>query len=317
MPIAIISHADDDHAAAVTDALSLLGRTPVLIDTSEFPAHARLSCSLNGERRAFHFSSNGRDIDLDELDVIWWRRPRPYTLDARLDPSVAAFAYSECHEAVSGMWHSLRARWVNPPAADEIAHHKPLQLALARELGLRVPRTLITNDPKSARTFVAGQASGQTIYKTFLAHETHWRETRLLREDELDQLDSLPLAPVIFQEYIPAAADLRVTIFGEEVRAVEILSGPGSYPYDYRVALDQVTMRPAALPGDVARALLQLMARLDLVYGAIDMRRTPEGEYVFLEINPAGEFLFVQEHSGEDLTQAMAKLLCRLEGLAT
>jgi len=311
--IAIISHAGDDHAAAVTSALSTRGRTPFLIDTAAFPTRARLSCSLSGQARALCLSAENETIDLDELNVIWWRRPQPYALDSNLDGSVANFTYNECHEAMAGVWHSLRARWVNPPVADEVAHHKPLQLALASELGLRIPKTLITNDPSAARAFIEEQGPQRTIYKTFLAHDGHWRETRVLVDDELALLDSVRFAPVIFQEFIPAAADLRVTVFDEDVRATEIVTSPGEYPYDYRVALNAVTMRAIRLPRPVKTALLRLMRRLDLTYGAIDLRRTPSGEHVFLEINPAGEFLFVQERSGEDLTAAMADLLWRLD----
>ena len=76
-------------------------------------------------------------------------------------------------------------------------------------------------------------------------------------------------------------------------------------------------MRAVALPDTVQTALLELMNRMGLVYGAIDMRRGPDGEYVFLEINPSGEFLFVEERSGQALTAAMADLLCRLDGMAS
>jgi len=311
--IAIISHAGDDHAAAVTRALSARGRTPILIDTAAFPTRARLSCSLAGDARALSLCVEGETVDLDALNVIWWRRPQPYALDPNIDGEVASFVYNECHEALSGAWHSLRARWVNPPAADEVAHHKPLQLALASELGLKIPATLITNDPAAARAFIEERGPEQTVYKTFLAHDGHWRETRVLAGDELALLDCVRLAPVIFQEFIPSSADLRVTVFDQDVRAVEIVTAPGEYPYDYRVALDAVTMRATRLPRPVKTLLLRLMKRLGLLYGAIDLRRTPSGEYVFLEVNPAGEFLFVQERSGEDLTAAMADLLWRLD----
>ena len=95
--------------------------------------------------------------------------------------------------------------------------------------------------------------------------------------------------------------------------AAEIVVAPGAYQYDYRVDLEAVAMRPASLPSEVERALLDLMDRLQLVYGAIDLRRTSQGEHVFLEINPAGEFLFVEERCGLPLAAAMANLLTRLD----
>lgn len=313
MTIVIVSHAADDHAAAVAECLAGAGARARLVDTGAFPLKLSLSFGISGTDRSATIGQNEQELDVADINVVWWRRPQPYVLDEAMDPTVACFAYSECHEAMAGMWHSLKARWVNPPAADEIAHHKPYQLAVAQDVGLRVPLTLITNDPDAARGFLSQAGAGRFIYKTFLAHESHWRETRLVTARELRLLDSVRLAPVIFQEFVEAEADLRVTVFGQDIYAAEILTAPGSYEYDYRVDLTAVTMRPASLPEDVERALLDLMQRLGLVYGAIDLRRTPEGQYIFLEINPAGEFLFIEDRCGLPLAAAMAKLLTRLD----
>ncbi len=178
---------------------------------------------------------------------------------------------------MSGMWHALDAMWVNPPASDEVAHHKPLQLARAEEVGLSVPRTLITNDPAAAADFVEDLGVGRTVYKTFIATEENWRETRLLREGELELLDAVRLAPVIFQEYVEAAADVRVTAVGDELLTAEIAVAPTSYPVDYRMDMGAASFTPAELPTDVAEKLLALMKRLDIVYGAIGLRRAGDG----------------------------------------
>lgn len=313
MSIAIVSHAADDHAAAVARALLASGSSARLIDLGAFPVDMRLSFAVNGVAAQASLLEDRRTIDLADLNVVWWRRPQPHVLDTALDPLVAAFTYSECHEAMAGALHSLDTHWVNPPAADEIAHHKPLQLKVAHQLGLIVPGTLITNDPQAARNFIEEGGSGRTIYKTFLAQEEHWRETRVVGPDEMALLDSVGLAPVIFQRFVEAEADLRITVFGDDIHAAEIVSSPDGYRYDYRVDLEAVTMRPAKLPLDVQDKLLLLMRRLGLVYGAIDMRRTADGEHVFLEINPAGEFLFIEQRTGLKLTEAMAALLMRLD----
>jgi glutathione synthase/RimK-type ligase-like ATP-grasp enzyme len=202
---------------------------------------------------------------------------------------------------------------VNPPASDEIAHHKPLQLARAQEVGLPVPRTLITNDPDDARRFVDEVGPGRTVYKTFVATEENWRETRIIRSEEVALLDSVRLAPVIFQEYVAAVADLRVTVVGDRLWPTQIVAGGSSYAVDYRMDMGAAEFSPTHLPDDVAEKLMLLMKRLDLVYGAIDLRRTPEGEHVFLEVNPAGEWLFVEERTGQPLTAAMADLLAALD----
>src|SRR5690606_31905398 len=71
-------------------------------------------------------------------------------------------------EARLGFLGTLAAvpRWLNHPARIAAAEYKPVQLALARELGMRVPRTVVTNDGADARAF-AETIDGEAIYKPF------------------------------------------------------------------------------------------------------------------------------------------------------
>jgi glutathione synthase/RimK-type ligase-like ATP-grasp enzyme len=311
--ILVVSHDADDHAAAVLACLREAGHPAALLDTAHFPTRATLAHALDagGERRAYDV--DGGSVPLDECRAVWWRRPQPHAVDARLPSEAAAFAYTECAEAVSGLWAALDARWVNPPELDGKAHHKPYQLSVARRVGLPIPRTLITNDPAAARAFVAEVGRERTVYKTFLATERCWRETRILRAEEEPRLDAVALAPVIFQEYVPAVCDLRVTAVGDRLFAAAIRPAPGGYDVDYRMDMNGARFEPAELPDAVERDLLELLRRLGLVYGAIDLRRTPDGAYVFLEVNPAGEWLFVEERTGQPIALAMSTLLRELD----
>lgn len=311
--ILAFSHPGDDHTKGVLSELSRRRHPTALIDSSHFPARASLSQTFSASGVGVEFHTDGSRIDLSECRAAWWRRPLPYTLHDDLDPKVMPFAYTESHEAFAGALALLNATWVNPPHLDERAHHKPLQLATAIQAGLSVPRTLITNDPDEARNFIADVGPARTIYKTFLATEEHWRETRVLRSEELQIIDSVRFAPVIFQEYIVADADVRVTIVGDELFAAAIRSAPDGYSLDYRMDMEGATFSPARLPDQVAQMLLNFMQTLGIVYGAVDLLHTADGEYVFLEVNPAGEWRFVEERTAQPITSAMANLLVRLD----
>jgi hypothetical protein len=67
------------------------------------------------------------------------------------------------------------------------------------------------------------------------------------------------------------------------------------------------------MPAKTDQKIHLLMKRLGLLYGAVDLRLTPEGEYVFLEINPAGEWRFVEERTHQPITAAMATFLSDLD----
>lgn len=311
--ILVVSHQADDHAVGVLAALERGGHDAVLIDTAQFPSNAALTQSFENSHQHYEFVIDGKKIDLGACRAGWWRRPQPFTLQQGISPEFVAFTHTECYEAVAGLWPALGLVWVNPPHLDEVAHHKPYQLAVASKIGLPIPRTVITNDPDSARKFIDELGAGRTVYKTFLASEECWRETRIVRDEEVGMLDKVRLAPVIFQEHVPAVADIRVTVVGNRMFATAVVPAPGGYEVDYRMDIAGARFESTELPAEVEQKIHALMKRLGLVYGAIDLRQTPDGTYVFLEVNPAGEWLFVEERTHQPITDAMAELLAALD----
>lgn len=314
--IVVISHPGDPHATRVLDLLRGKGCDPLLLDISDLPARATLTLDYSsGKERRLEYRIEGRGaFHLQHAKAVWWRRPQAPVLSGVSDPDVHAFTHNEWQEALNGLWQLIDAPWMNPPARDEVAGRKALQLRVAAEMGLKTPRTLITSDPDEARRFVEEQGVGKTIFKTFSCTHAIWRETRLVGERELEILDRVRLAPVIFQEYIRAEADLRVTVVGDKIFPAAIHAEDSDYPVDFRMSLGQARTEPAELPPQLVKRLFSLMRRLGLVYGAIDLRRTPEGEYVFLEVNTAGEFLFVEERTGLPISQAVADWLSATPG---
>ncbi|MBA2305104.1 MAG: alpha-L-glutamate ligase [Acidobacteria bacterium] len=224
------------------------------------------------------------------------------------NPQVNLFTANEWNEAINGLWQLLDARWMNDPTRDDAASRKARQLRVAAEVGLKVPRTLITSDPQRDR-FVAELEPAGTIYKTFSCTHAIWRETRLLRSDDMAHIDAVRIAPVIFQQFIPAESDLRITAVGGKLFAAAIRSVAREGRVDFRSSVGDAAVSAEELSPDLTEKLLGLMKRLGLAYGAIDVRRTPEGEYYFFEVNTAGEFLVVEDRTGQPIARAIADWL--------
>src|SRR5205823_4209269 len=102
---------------------------------------------------------------------------------------------------------------------------------------------------------------GRTIYKTFSCTHTIWRETRLLRPEDLAHMDAVRVAPVIFQEFIPAESDLRVTAVGGKLFPAAIRSVSSEGPIDFRMNVGEASVRAESLPTDVSDKLLALLQR--------------------------------------------------------
>jgi glutathione synthase/RimK-type ligase-like ATP-grasp enzyme len=312
--ILVVSYREEEHTAGVIQCLERQGREVLLVDLADFPAHSGLKLSWPAdEKSSYLVQGPGGATDLVRARVGWWRRVRPFSIDAAIvSPSMRAFAESETSQAVGGMLDALPCVWVNNRAADEAAHRKPYQWEVAREVGLRLPRTLVTNQPEAARAFIREVGIGRTIFKAFLASIEAWRETRLVEQEDVEKLDLVRYAPVIFQEYVEGV-DLRITVVGNQIFAAEIDARKTSYPVDMRMVIGEAELRPVKLPLKVHNTLLKLQRRLGLSYGAIDVRRTPDGEYIFLEVNPAGQWLFVEQRAGLPISQAVADHLAGLE----
>jgi len=310
--IVVISHPDDPHAMRVIQLLKARGDDVLLLDLSTLPQQASVTAEYDdcGVGR-LDYRAGVAVSDLLAARSCWWRRPQAPVLPAAPNLDVHAFTHNEWQEAVNGIWQLMDCSWMNPPALDEVASRKMLQLHVAAQMGLRIPRTLITSDPDAARAFVAEQGVGRTIFKTFSCTHAIWRETRLLSERELGMIEHVRVAPVIFQEYIEAAADLRVTVVGDRIFPASISAVGTDYEVDFRMSLGQAQTGACELPPALSDMLFAFMRRLGLVYGAIDLRRTPSGDYVFLEVNTAGEFLFVEERTGQPITAAVADWLAR------
>ncbi len=306
--IVVVSHADDMHARLVLEALRPLGREAVVLNPGDFPARARIALGYGAGLGKWTLDCEAGPIRARDVAAVWWRRPLPLVTQPGLHPDHAAFAARQTYEAVAGLAASIDARWVNDPWRDEAATHKPRQLAAAERAGFRVPRTLITNDPEKARTFLDAVGKRRAVHKALHATPEDWHATSFVDPEDRARLPAIRLAPVILQEYVPGV-DVRVTVVGKRIFAAAIDARATCSPQDFRLAFDDAKVEPCKLPGDVARRVRALVTDLGLVYAAIDLRRRKNGDYVFLEVNPSGQWLFVERRTGYPISAAIADVL--------
>jgi glutathione synthase/RimK-type ligase-like ATP-grasp enzyme len=315
--ILILTNSGDVHAFAVHEALRHKGVDSTLWLTSDYPTIARETIAFRG--RASRVSIRGRDLDLDDVrpDVIWNRRPSYVVDDALLHPADRQFADLQCKAHRDALFALLRRTgfWVNDRDAAVRANHKPLQHALAVECGLEMPDTLYTNDPAEIRAFVR-EHGGRIVFKPFQVWpwtdgaKNFMTPTTVIGEEHLDDETRLGLTPAIYQELVPKAYELRVTAIGERLFAAKLHSQRTEHGrVDWRRAQEMMTAEETKLPGEVEEKCRELLTRLGLVFGALDLIVTPDGRYVFLEVNQMGQFLFVERWTGMPLLDAFAEML--------
>lgn len=306
--ILAVCPAEDEHGAEVGRALGCLGAAWDRIDLADFPERGSLSFApgRTGGKSSALTTGEGRSIPLDEVRAVWWRRPRPFSPSSLPSAEHRAFAALQWGNALVGALLGVDPFWLNHPFAADAAALKPRQLALAREVGLPIPRTLVTSDPVRARAFLSPERSW--IYKSLRATPEHWRPTRRVGAAERRMLGAVRHAPVIFQEHVPGV-DVRVTVVGRRLFPVEIDARRSGSPDDFRADFAGSKVGPCRLPAAVRTRLLRMTRRLGLSYAAFDLRRRRNGGHVFLEVNPGGQWLGFEESTGRAITDALARLL--------
>lgn len=303
--VLIVTEVGDLHAAAVQWALAQSGRAvcrrwlPMQLD--RYPA----SMLVSGRAAELLLTGPDGPIDLSSVDRIWVRRATPPPFPPSIPAEDQVVARRELESFLHGVLHTLgdAVHWINRPAARRPASLKMRQLAIARGVGLSVPRTLVTNDAARARAFIAA-ARGRAVYKGF--HPAFWKvgstyrywlNTTLVEDGHLAGNDeALRFCPGIFQEYVAKRSELRITVFGDRCIAAEIR---GQDEIDWRIRQSDIRCAPYALPAEIEGKLARLMAELGLEMATIDMIVTPDGEHVFLEVNEQGQFLFVEGKNPE------------------
>lgn len=300
--VLILSLPDDFHAVAVQGLLRRRGAEADIIDTAQFPGTLRVSLKVPG-RPAVRVA--GRTFD--EYRAIWWRRPRhPGIAPNVTDPEERRFAAREAREALWGMIAAAGLPIYNDPEAEQRAVYKPYQLVVAQEIGLDVAETLISNDADEVREFAARH--GHIVYKAFSGTDLMMTDTRPLRPEDLGDLWRLRFAPVIFQQYVPLGREYRVMLIGDDAFVTEIVIENPKAHYDWRLDQDY-RVEPASLPPSLIEKLVLLRRRLGLASGAIDLREEPDGRIRFLEINPSGQFLFMDVLAGTKTGERFCDLL--------
>ena len=316
--VLLLTHSGDLYTIdLVSEALARRGMRPFRLNTDLFPASVKLSAQAPDECAAIVIDEEGARISAGEVRAVWARKLWPPRLDDDLDERFRQMCARESAAALEGFLDALHhARWVNDLRCQAAAENKQRQLRLAARAGLRVPRTLVSNDPSAARQFFV-ETEGQMVAKLLRPLTVSMNAAPLfvytsrVREEDLAELDGLRHSPMVFQELIPKERELRVAwVAGETFAGALDASGTSRGQTDWRRSTaGECQWQTAELPCEVASGLRRLMSELGLIFGAIDLIRTPEGEHVFLEVNPAGEWGMLERDLGLPIADAIARAL--------
>ena len=320
--VLVITNDHDEHADAVIAELDRRGVPVFRFHPDEYPHACRISLEIRDGRIDGELRNEHQRVRFDEICAAWYRRSRP--LFAPL-PSLNLqqgdldnFVKVQSSAMLSGLFASLQTLWVGQPTKLRRAEVKVLQLAEASKGGLATPTTLISNEPERAAVFCDALGEAECAVKPLIATRVDGEEgARLPLTTTLPRghaLDSVALSPTIFQPYVEKAYELRCVVMGEKIFTARLNSQEKeSARKDWRAAaVDEegdVGHEVYELPERVHAALQRLLRSFEINFASIDLIVTPEGEFVFLDLNPNGQWLWLEEELGLPLVAGMADLL--------
>lgn len=309
-PVGIVTEVDDVTADMVITELHARGVPVVRFDPSDIGERLSVSARFGTcpASPAGRLRTPSRALPLEGVRALYWRRPTWPHFEHLAEPD-ARFAAAQVRHGLGGTLYALpNCRYVNHPLRNYTAEHKPMQLAAAQRLGFTLPPTLITNDLDDARAFIAEHRA--VVYKTL--RWTSYRRsdgvglttwTEQVTADEVDE--SVSVVPHLFQAQVDKIADLRAVVVGERVFAIRIDSGL----LDWRADYSALTYKVITLSDQVSKALVAYLEHFGLASGSFDLAIDRDGRYHWLELNPNGQWGWLEDETGLPLAAAFADLL--------
>lgn len=311
--VLVLTAAQDPTADAVVAELDRRGARVTRLDTGDFPTRLRIAAHTDADGWTGHLCTEETRLDLSRVGSVYYRRPTRFRFPHGLSEGDVVFANAEARLGLGGVLASLDALWVNDPARIAVAEYKPLQLKAAVRAGLTAPRTLVTNDHAAAVEFAA-EVGGPVVCKTFssvmLADEDGLRMTFTTPVDPA-VIDPVQLAVTahLVQEWVPKAFEVRVTMVGCRPLAVAIHADSAHGMVDWRSDYAALRYKRIDVPSPVADGMVAYLDAFGLAFGAFDFVVTPTGEWIMLECNPAGQWLWLEHEVGAPIAAALADLL--------
>ena len=273
------------------------------LDLALYPVEARVLVRIKGREFC---------IDSDTLEAIYFRRPTFLRETRRPESSADGELARQQWTALARSFQVFKeCRWMNHPAKTYSAENKALQLLTAADIGLPVPTTCITND--ASRAYEVQEGASRVVVKGLdtlyleCGDTMRFGYTNILSPEEMKEYPTRH-APMMLQSLLEPKVDLRVTVVGENVFSVRILRDGHGVVGDWRRVKDGVTFEAFELPGTVAKACIDLVGKLGLTYGAIDLALCRD-EFFFLEVNPTGEWAWLVDAAGLPIDKAIASFL--------
>ncbi len=320
-------YGEETSADIILKRIEELGTKCIYLRLSDLAEkQSSLNVSYDGGKQNIFYKKNDETIDLHKeiKSVLFWRPSLPDEIKNKMEGKTLEFYKGEWTNFMKGIYLSLKdCFWMNPYPWNSIYEEKLYQLKLAQEVGFQIPKSFITTSLDEAHKYFES-IDTNVVYKPF--SQIFWEEkkennqsdiyliyTNIIDKKDLINSKDVYATPNIFQSYVSKKIELRITCVGKAVMACEIHSQDSKVSkHDWRkYDLDNTPYLKHNLPKNIEQLCLKYLDNLGLTYGCIDMILSPDDEYIFLELNPNGQYGWIEELSKFPITENIARMLIK------
>jgi hypothetical protein len=277
------------------------------IDVDNFPRSHSLTIDTGGRAAQLVLDHRELAVPLRRPLVGWFRRLGQPGLDPRLDPKYLRFALGEANHVLEAFVEMLEpGHWINDYWATRRASLKPLQYRLASECGLQTPAAIFSNSERESTEWLDAHASvvAKSISTPVVFDEDDERGfafTHVLSPEERSATAAISVTPVQLQEMVEPSFEVRLLTVGNAHVGVRIDSDvvESQGVRDWRSDRLRSAYSWTDVPDEIATRVSGLLGRLGLVYAASDFIVDADGHWHFLEANPHGAWLWLEDALGE------------------
>lgn len=254
-------------------------------------------------------------LSIQDIDTAWYLREGDEKVKRKR--SIAErFSRNESRATLHSLYSTLPCKWINKKETlDFVTSNKFFQQQIALQSGLSVPATLVSND--HSRLVSLAEIKNGLLLKSLgyidldKKGEYFLYSEKFSTEEISNSKESIQHCPVFAQEYIEKLYEYRVMAIGNRILACRIDSQSSNMTkIDWRhYDFSKVEHLQVELPKDLQEKLLDFMKKIGLKYGAIDLIETPDGKFIFLEINPSGQWGWIHDFAKLPIPEAVADML--------
>jgi len=316
--ILLITNKEDVTTDCIVNILNKEDIKYYRFNTEDYPLKINLNLDIGQNIFKITDLNKKIEINLEEISSVYFRRPKlPEDLSSHSTAGEKRFLLSEIAFTYEGFYKLLVNRlWINSIFPIREAENKIYQLNIAKIIGFKIPSSIITNDKNYAENFIKS-SNKEYIVKPIrdgLIDDPHKPKiifTSLLTKKQINSLKRIKICPVLIQEKIEKRADIRVTVVGNKVFTTLIESQKyEETKIDWRKNNKScLEYRRYKLPNHIERKCVALTKKLNLVFSAIDLILDNNGDFIFLEINPNGQWAWIEKRLNYDISYAIVDIL--------